>query len=597
MATWTGDSTNNERRGTAENNVLKGLGGNDILWGLGGNDKLEGGDDNDVLIGGTGSDWLYGGAGNDVLVDRDGGAYRDRLFGEAGDDVLVGDRYSVLRGGAGADVLVGLGGGTAFYSRSEDGVTVNLATGRGAGGDAEGDVLIDIHRVVGSNEDDTLTGDEQDNYFIGKGGADVLDGGGGIDTAGYNAGGGVTVDLGVKVNDRGEPDENGWTIGKGGNAEGDKLKNIENLDGHGGDDTLRGDQNDNELYGGGGDDVLEGRGGADRLNGYRGNDTASYAHSPGGVTVDLTLTGAQPNTKNDGTSNHDAAGDTLESIENLEGSEHADTLTGNGEANWLTGRGGNDTLKGGAGSDTLDGGTDNDILEGGAGNDLLEGGAAADILRGGDETKDDGKNDIAAYSESAGGVTVDLRLTGPQLITNADGTSNHDAAGDTLVGIEGLDGSIHADKLIGNGETNELYGDEGNDTLMGEGGDDKIDGGPGQDTLWGGTGADTFVFYNEGDVSADVVKDFSGSGGQGDKLDLSGLKLDMEAGTTLTFRTEQGAAFTGVKGQVRYFQDKGNTHVQVDLDGEANADGEYEAEFEVTLEGVHTVTDGDLILA
>ena len=65
----------------------------------------------------------------------------------------------------------------------------------------------------------------------------------------------------------------------------------------------------------------------------------------------------------------------------------------------------------------------------------------------------------------------------------------------------------------------------------------------------------------------------------------------------MTFRSEQGAAFTGVKGQVRYFHEAGKTHVQVDLDGAANAEGEYEAEFEVTLEGVHTVTDADLILA
>ena len=36
---------------------------------------------------------------------------------------------------------------------------------------------------------------------------------------------------------------------------------------------------------------MVGRSGADDLNGGEGNDTASYAHSPGGVTVDSTLTG------------------------------------------------------------------------------------------------------------------------------------------------------------------------------------------------------------------------------------------------------------------------------------------------------------------
>ena len=350
MATWTGDSTNNERRGTAENDVLKGLGGNDILLGLGGKDKLHGGDDRDVLLGGADADLLYGEAGNDVLV---GGTQSDKLYGGPGNDVLVGDISDRLWGGAGADVLVGLGGGTAVYNTSPEGddgrgVTVNLATGRGEGGDAEGDMLIGITRIVGSNYKDTLTGDEQDNYFRGMGGADVLDGGGGIDTAAYNRAGGVTVDLGVTVNDRGEPDENGWTIGKGGTAEGDKLKNIENLNGSDDDDTLRGDQNVNRFDGRTGDDVLEGRGGADHLWGGWGNDTASYAHSPGGVTVDLTLTGPQATANN-----HDAAGDTLEDIQNLRGSAHADTLTGDGEANVLEGGGGADTLTGGGGADTF----------------------------------------------------------------------------------------------------------------------------------------------------------------------------------------------------------------------------------------------------
>lgn len=71
----------------------------------------------------------------------------------------------------------------------------------------------------------------------------------------------------------------------------------------------------------------------------------------------------------------------------------------------------------------------------------------------------------------------------------------------------------------------------------------------------------------------------------------------MAEGGSLTFRPTQGAAFTGVKGQVRYFHEAGKTHVQVDMDGGTNADGEYEAEFEVTLDGLHTLTDADLILA
>lgn len=61
----------------------------------------------------------------------------------------------------------------------------------------------------------------------------------------------------------------------------------------------------------------------------------------------------------------------------------------------------------------------------------------------------------------------------------------------------------------------------------------------------------------------DVVKDFSGLGADGvnqesedgDKLNLSGLTEDLAVKPTLTFLPMEGAAFTGVKGRVRYVQD------------------------------------------
>ena len=253
MATKTGNTTNNRLRGTAENDVLNGLGGNDVLYGLGGDDRLYGGDDRDVLVGGAGSDLLYGGAGNDVLIDRgDGGALRDYIC-TAGlaTTYWLGKGTTGLMGARAQTSWWDLAGEVAAnYNGSKAGVTVNLATGEAEGGDAEGDVLIGIARVVGSSYGDTLTGDEQDNFLRGKVG----------------------------------------------------------------------------------DDVLEGRGGEDYLWGAPGYDTASYAHSPGGVTVDLTLTGKQATANN-----HDAARDTLESIENLEGTDFRDHLTGDALANKLYG--------------------------------------------------------------------------------------------------------------------------------------------------------------------------------------------------------------------------------------------------------------------
>jgi hypothetical protein len=75
--------------------------------------------------------------------------------------------------------------------------------------------------------------------------------------------------------------------------------------------------------------------------------------------------------------------DTLISIENLTGSNSADTLTGSSGANSLNGGTGNDTLAGGTGDDTLDGGTGADLLKGGLGNDTYVVDNAGDVV---DET-------------------------------------------------------------------------------------------------------------------------------------------------------------------------------------------------------------------
>ena len=156
-----------------------------------------------------------------------------------------------------------------------------------------------------------------------------------------------------------------------------------------------------------------------------------------------------------------------------------------------------------------------------------------------------------------------------------------------------------------------LEGGPGNDTLYG---------GTGADDLKGGTGADTFAFLQESVVDTsdeeetrtlsnerDWVRDFKQS--EGDRLDLRDLKNHslFTGGTTPEGTTpdtnlillKKGEAFTSVKGQVKWWQhgeqtsteDDDVTHVQVDLDGNGTAD------FQVTLAGLHTLTDTDFILA
>lgn len=73
-------------------------------------------------------------------------------------------------------------------------------------------------------------------------------------------------------------------------------------------------------------------------------------------------------------------GESVSSIEVVEGSSFADEISGSVNADQLHGGGGDDILRGGAGDDTLDGGTGSDVLQGGDGRDVLRGGAGDDRL-------------------------------------------------------------------------------------------------------------------------------------------------------------------------------------------------------------------------
>jgi Ca2+-binding RTX toxin-like protein len=246
---------------------------------------------NDTLLAEYGNDHLYGGAGRDILS------------GGAGNDVLVGGR--------GADELWGgKGNDWSHYIDSRSGVTVDLVSGQGSGGEAEGDVLHGIENLLGSNRADSLTGNNSGNSLYGLAG-------------------------------------------------------------------------DDELVGAGGNDELMGGAGADMLKGGTGQDWASYRSSKDGVHIDLLLGTAHGG---------DATGDTLNGIENLQGSRFVDILVGSNAANimiggqgadTLHGKGGKDMLSGGASHDFLTGSGGNDILDGGRGNDTIDGGTGMDVIRGG----------------------------------------------------------------------------------------------------------------------------------------------------------------------------------------------------------------------
>lgn len=248
--------------------------GNDVIDGGTGNDTIYGELGSDTLTGGEGNDSLYGGAGNDSLS---GGTGTDGLYGGTGSDTLAG--------GEGADVIAGGSGmDYADYGASGAGVTVNLTTGTGLGGDAQGDVLSGIDGIFGSGFDDSLTGydgestvpgDEYSNEFYGAAGNDTLDGRAGNDTL-YGG------------------DDNDSVLGGAGN---------------------------DSQFGDAGADALLGEAGLDTLYGGSGNDTLT-----GGAEADL-MVGGDDSDRFVITLNTDGFGDV---IDGGSGGSNADTLDLNG---------------------------------------------------------------------------------------------------------------------------------------------------------------------------------------------------------------------------------------------------------------------------
>ncbi len=152
----------------------------------------------------------------------------------------------------------------------------------------------------------------------------------------------------------------------------------------------------------------------DTINGKSGIDTVSYVLATSGVNVSLCVTGLQP-TGGSGI-------DTLISIENITGSNFADTLQGD------------------------------------SGNNALDGG---------------GGSDFVSYSHATGSVIIDL----------LGGLSTGAAGFDTLFSIENAIGSSFDDTIYGSDVNNVIASGDGNDLIFGSFGSDFIDGGSQRDAV------------------------------------------------------------------------------------------------------------------
>ncbi|WP_343116083.1 calcium-binding protein [Ostreiculturibacter nitratireducens] len=450
--------------GTAAAETLSGASLDDIVFGGGGNDTLSGGAGDDILMDGAGADVMTGGAGNDIFVlAADGQTDRITDF-DITRDTLDLSAFAMLRNLSQLGFVTTANGVTITYGDEVIEIVSNTLEPLTAQ-DFLGRSILNLSRMTqggaaagryleGTSASEAFVGSASDDTFVASGGADSYDGLGGIDLVDYSAAAqGVTADLaGLHANS--------------GLAAGHRYSGIEALRGTAFADRLYGDAGANQLRGGGGadmlsgrggddwlqgedgDDVLEGGQGSDRLEGGAGRDAASYTQAAAGLVVDL----ADPR-KNTG----EAAGDVFVEIEDLIGSAFSDTLRGDAAANRLYGGAGNDTLEGGVGDDRLEGGQGADSLDGGAG------------------------SDTASYAGAAAAVTADLVVSR---------SNTGDAAGDSYVSVENLEGSAFDDTLRGDSGANRLEGGAGADRLAGREGDDRLYGGDGDDILMGGAGAD-----------------------------------------------------------------------------------------------------------
>ena len=455
-----------------------------------------------AVTGGAGSTDITGTAGNDTLV---GGSGPQNIYGLAGDDSLSGgDGADRLDGGDGID--------TASYASSAAAVIVDLQSGTGSGGDAEGDTLVTVENLTGSDFADQLSGNAGDNVLlggagndtlIGRAGADTLDGGTGADR--LEGGDGNDLYFVDNVADTLIEFDN---LGLGGI---DSVRstvslvlaaNVENL-------TLLGSANidatgngkANYLIGNSGANVLDGGAGNDTMEGGLGDDTY-YTNTASDIVIEAANAGTDT-VLSTATRTLDANVEnlTLQGTLAINGTGNAanNVLTGNEAINILTALDGDDTLLGGGGNDTLRGGAGADTLDGQAGADRMEGGDGNDLY-----LADDAGDTVVEFS-NAGLGGIDTVRSSVSMILSANVENL------TLLGTAALNGTGtgSANLLIGNDGNNILDGLAGNDTIQGGIGNDRLTGGTGTDSLDGGIGQDVAVFA--GDMATYTITTANGS--------------------------------------------------------------------------------------
>ncbi|HEX2391931.1 MAG TPA: calcium-binding protein [Solirubrobacterales bacterium] len=329
--------------GSAAPESIDGGGGADVIHGEGGDDALLGGADGDYLEGGGGSDTVAGEAGSDNCVGEaqtgcEGAAAavqpRDTTKVSVGITTSVPGLSQVYLTGSGAGETIGATYSAGAVAFTLSGAVFDQSTGAVAG-----------CAVVTSTQASCPLAAALDSVVLaGMGGADT------IEAVGFPASTGVVLSGGAGDDSLtgGEASEDVLVDGPGGGE--DRLSSL------GGDDAL--------LHNGGGDELLGGTGNdlflsvsicdGELLAGGAGRDNASWARLTG-ADVDARLDQGRVGEAGPGEAPQCSAGgfDTLQEVEDLEGSNSPDVLYGDAGPNQLLGHAGADTYRALAGDDSI----------------------------------------------------------------------------------------------------------------------------------------------------------------------------------------------------------------------------------------------------
>lgn len=538
----------------AASQATTGSEGDDLLTGTAAAERFDGLGGNDWIVPGGGLDTVIGGPGTDMM------SFADRTDGRV-DVQLAAVDYE------------------GYYARlyperttTPDG-TLDVSGIEGVTGTIFND------RLTGSDGDNTLRGLWGDDVLEGLGGArDVLDGGGGIDTASYRLAATGTSDPGVTVS---------LLAGRGwyGDAAGDVLIDIENLRGTASYDTLTGDHGANYLYGGFGTegDILIGNGGDDtieggyfnnpsfRVNGQ--NDVAVFNYDRDMYEISTTSRGSnihsyEMTVRYTGPGPGDGT-DTLINIRTLRFADQTLNLLdqqgsdGDDEFYGMFARtrfsdGHNILFQGGDGDDTYHAGEGIDTIDGGAGSDWVDFSGRLDPVV---FNLEDGyalsgyRFDLISIENAIGSEQND-RFSGSSAANHLKGLGGDDffvgswGGRDVYDGGAGTDtlnyaadrGGVNVSLLAGKGWTGQasddvlifienLIGSVADDILTGDHGDNRIEGQTGSDTLIGNAGDDILIGSGPTSDGGQDVAIFS--------YDRALYDIDTDAGGTTT------VAYTG----------------------------------------------------